>query len=230
MENVLKTFTIVDTETQKTKEIKSSATTVAELKRDLRQNGFNVEGKTIQEALTRTEFKDDTSMLPHDVPYKGGYTNDLVFRLTKTNKQVRSGAMSRPEAYAEVKRLGLGDAIKQKFGKNFTQVSTNDLVSFIEANSGKKTTSKAAPKAGKEEAAKPAAPAKKAPKEEKQEAGNCGCMKALRNLCSILVDNGTIDDDDMETIFGSEAEEAAPESGDKSKYTKDELNELLRGL
>ena len=79
-------FTIVDTESQKTKEIHSSATTVAELKRDLRQNGFNVDGKTIQEGLTRTEFKDDSSLLPHDVPTRnGGITNDLVFRLTKTN-------------------------------------------------------------------------------------------------------------------------------------------------
>ena len=67
--NNMNTFTIVDTESQKTKEIQSNATTVAELKRDLRQNGFNVDGKTIQEALTRTEFKDDSSVLPHDVPY-----------------------------------------------------------------------------------------------------------------------------------------------------------------
>lgn len=223
MDNNLKTFTIVDTETQKTKEIKSNATTVAELKRDLRQNGFNVEGKTIQEALTRTEFKDDSSVLPHDVPYKGSVTNDLVFRLTKTNKQVRSG-MDRKQAYDKVKELGLGDAIKARFGKNFTQVSTNDLVSFIEAN-GKngapKETPKATPK--KEEATKPA-PKKEAP------ADDCKCENFIRNLVSLLIENGTIDEEDKEFIFGSEpAEPVAPANGG-GKYGKDELNELLRGL
>lgn len=221
--NGLKTFTIVDTESQKTKEIKSNATTVAELKRDLRQNGFNVDGKTIQEALTRTEFKDDTSVLPHDVPYKGSTTNDLVFRLTKANKNVRSG-MDRKQAYDEVKRLGLGDAIKAKFGKNFTQVSTNDLIAFINAN-GKKGA--AAPKPAKE-APKKEAPAKK---ETPASGKECKCMNALKSLCSVLVDNGTIDETDMETIFGeTPAEAAAPASGSNSKYSKDELNELLEGL
>lgn len=221
--NGLKVFTIVDTESQKTKEIKSNATTVAELKRDLRQNGFNVEGKTIQEALTRTEFKDDTSLLPHDVPYKGSTTNDLVFRLTKTNKQVRSG-MDRKQAYDEVKRLGLGDAIKAKFGKNFTQVSTNDLIDFINAN-GKKGT--VTPKPVKE------TPNKETPvKEETPASGKeCKCMDALKNLCSILIDNGTIEETDMIDIFGEIPTEAAtPASGSKSKYDKDELNELLSGL
>src|SRR5574344_2895449 len=91
----LKTFTVVDTETQMTKEIKSSATTVGELKRDLRQNGFNVDDKTIQEALTRVRFEDDEALLPHDVSYRGTITNDLVFRLTKTNKNVKSRSEER---------------------------------------------------------------------------------------------------------------------------------------
>lgn len=223
MDNNLKTFTIVDTETQKTKEIQSNATTVAELKRDLRQNGFNVEGKTIQEALTRTEFKDDSSVLPHDVPYKGSVTNDLVFRLTKTNKQVRSG-MDRKQAYDEVKRLGLGDAIKAKFGKNFTQVSTNDLVSFIGTN-GKKGIQEETPKvtSKKEEVTKPNS-------KKETPVNGCKCEKFIRNLVSLLIENGTIDEEDEELVFGSEpAESAAPAKGG-SKYSKNELNELLRGL
>ena len=222
MANEIKTFTIVDTETQKTKEIKSSATNVAELKRDLRQNGFNVDGKIIQEALTRIEFKDDTSVLPHDVPYKGTTTNDLVFRLTKTNKQVRSG-MDRQQAYAEVKRLGLGDAIKARFGKNFTQCSTNDLVSFIEAN-GKAPAKKEDPKpAIKKEETKPAA-------KKETPAEGCKCENFIRNLVSLLIENGTIEEEDKEIIFGSEVEAATPVNGNKGKYSKDELNDLLSGL
>lgn len=59
--------------------------------------------------------------------------------------------MDRKEAYAQIKKLGLEEDVKKKFGKNFTQVSTDNLVAMINAN-GKKAV-KPAPKA----------PAKKAP-------------------------------------------------------------------
>lgn len=227
--NNMNTFTIVDTESQKTKEIQSNATTVAELKRDLRQNGFNVDGKTIQEALTRTEFKDDSSVLPHDVPYKGGITNDLVFRLTKTNKQVRSG-MDRQEAYAEVKRLGLGDAIKAKFGKNFTQCSTADLVAFVQSNKGaNKPAAKPAEKAAPAKENKPATP-KTEKKEENH--GECCCKALIKKLCDKLVENDALFEEDVEDIFEGEApvEAATPASGNAPKYSKDELSTLLGGL
>lgn len=224
--NNMNTFTIVDTESQKTKEIQSNATTVAELKRDLRQNGFNVNGKTIQEALTRTEFKDDSSVLPHDVPYKGGITNDLVFRLTKTNKQVKSG-MDRQEAYAEVKKLNLGDAIKAKFGKNFTQCSTADLIAFVRGHKG-----------GSKPAEKPA-PVKEnkptTPKEEKKEEkhNECNCKALIKKLCDVLVENDVLSEEDVEDIFAGETpdvEAAAPASRNTSKYSKDELSTLFSGL
>ena len=223
--NNMNTFTIVDTESQKTKEIQSNATTVAELKRDLRQNGFNVDGKTIQEALTRTEFKDDSSMLPHDVPYKGGITNDLVFRLTKTNKQIMSG-IDRQEVYAEVKRLGLGNAIKAKFGKNFTQCSTADLVTFLQSNKGSnKLAEKAAPAMECESATSKT--------EEKEENHDEGCCKALiKKLCDKLVYNGVLFEEDVEDIFEGESpvEAATPASGNAPKYSKDELSTLLSGF
>lgn len=223
--NNMNTFTIVDTESQKTKEIQSNATTVAELKRDLRQNGFNVDGKTIQEALTRTEFKDDSSMLPHDVPYKGGITNDLVFRLTKTNKQIMSG-IDRQEAYAEVKRLGLGDAIKAKFGKNFTQCSTADLVAFLQGNKGaNKPAEKAAP--AKENKLIP-------PEIEKKEENHdeCYCKALIKKLCDKLVWNDALSEEDVEDIFEGEVlvEAATPANGNAPKYSKDELFTLLSGF
>ena len=223
--NNMNTFTIVDTESQKTKEIQSNATTVAELKRDLRQNGFNVDGKTIQEALTRTEFKDDSSMLPHDVPYKGGITNDLVFRLTKTNKQIMSG-MDRQEAYAEVKRLGLGDAIKAKFGKNFTQCSTADLVAFLQSNKG---SNKHAEKDAPANENKPTTP--KTEKKEENHGEDC-CKTLIKKLCDKLVWNDALSEEDVEDIFEGEVpiEAATPTSGNAPKYSKDELSTLLSGF
>ena len=223
--NNMNIFTIVDTESQKTKEIQSNATTVAELKRDLRQNGFNVDGKTIQEALTRTEFKDDSSMLPHDVPYKGGITNDLVFRLTKTNKQIMSG-IDRQEVYAEVKRLGLGDAIKAKFGKNFTQCSTANLIAFLQSNKGSNKHSEKDAPANEN---KPATPKT----EKKEENHDEGCCKALiKKLCDKLVENDILFEEDVEDIFEGEflVEAATPASGNAPKYSKDELSTLLSGF
>lgn len=223
--NNMNTFTIVDTESQKTKEIQSNATTVAELKRDLRQNGFNVDGKTIQEALTRTEFRDDSSVLPHDVPYKGGITNDLVFRLTKTNKQIMSG-IDRQEVYAEVKRLGLGDAIKAKFGKNFTQCSTTDLVAFMQSYKGSNKPAENAAPAKENKSA-----ISKAEKEEENH-GKCCCKALIKKLCDKLVENDILFEEDVEDIFEGEAtvEAAIPASGNAPKYSKDELSTLLSGF
>ena len=131
MENTnQRTFTIVDSESQVTKEIRSTATTLAELKRDLVSAGFSVEGKAIQEGLTRTELVDDASMLPHDVPYRGTITNNLVFRLTKSNKKIESG-IDRIEVIEMVKEKGLQGIIKERFGKNYTNVSTNNIMNLI---------------------------------------------------------------------------------------------------
>lgn len=82
---------IVSTRTQKKSVIMSAATTLAELKSDLRANGIDYEDMTFYEGLSKVELKDDASMLPHDVPYKDKVTNELVFMLTTANKKIKSG-------------------------------------------------------------------------------------------------------------------------------------------
>ena len=129
-----KKFTVVDTRTNRTKTFESTANTVGELKADLRREGIDPTGMAIQEGLTKTELGDnDGAYLPHDVPYRGGTTNNLVFRLTQKEKKIRSGAMSRSEAYDKVKALGLTEKIAEKYGKNFTMCKTSDLIAEIEA-------------------------------------------------------------------------------------------------
>lgn len=129
-----KKFTVVDTRTNRTKTFESTANTVGELKADLRREGIDPTDMAIQEGLTKTELGDnDSAYLPHDVPYRGSVTNNLVFRLTQKEKKIRSGAMSRSEAYNKVKELGLTDMIAKKYGKNFTMCKTSDLIAEIEA-------------------------------------------------------------------------------------------------
>lgn len=121
----------------------SEAETLSALKADMRRAGINYDNMTFYEGRTRTELKDDASVLPTNVPVaaKGTTpattTNDLVFMLTTANKKIRSGAGDRPAVYAKIKQLGLQDACKAKYGKNFTQCSTSDLEVLIAGASPK---------------------------------------------------------------------------------------------
>lgn len=125
------------------KSIMSEAETLGALKADMRRAGINYDNMTFYEGRTRTELKDNASVLPTNVPVaaKGTTpattTNDLVFMLTTANKKIRSGAGDRPAAYAKIKQLGLQDACKAKYGKNFTQCSTSDLEALVAGASPK---------------------------------------------------------------------------------------------
>ena len=130
-------ITIVSTKTQKKSVIMSGAETLRELKNDLNAAGIDYDGMAFYEGTSKTELKTDESVLPKDVPYTNRTTgetvntNELVFMLTNTNKKIRSGAMSRAEVYGIIKARGLQEACKAKFGKNFTQCSTHDLITLI---------------------------------------------------------------------------------------------------
>ena len=121
------------------KSIMSEAETLGALKADMRRAGINYDGMTFYEGRTRTELKDDASILPVNVPVpaKGTNpattTNDLVFMLTTANKKIKSGALSpeRKNALEEIKAKGLGAAVTAKFGKNATQCKTPDLLAFL---------------------------------------------------------------------------------------------------
>lgn len=137
------------------KSIMSEAETLGALKADMRRADINYDGMTFYEGRTRTELKDDASVLPVNVPVpaKGANpattTNDLVFMLTTANKKIKSGALSpeRKNALEEIKAKGLGAAVIAKFGKNATQCKTPDLLAFLVEQS--KPASQVATKAPK---------------------------------------------------------------------------------
>ena len=137
------------------KSIMSEAETLGALKADMRRAGINYDGMTFYEGRTRTELKDDASVLPVNVPVpaKGTTpattTNDLVFMLTTANKKIKSGALSpeRKNTLEEIKAKGLGAAVTAKFGKNATQCKTPDLLAFLAEQS--KPASQVATKAPK---------------------------------------------------------------------------------
>lgn len=228
-------ITIVSTKSQSKKVIMSSATTLAELKSDLRQNGIDYEGMSFFEGTSKVELKNDASVLPHDVPWKGTVTNELVFMLTNTNKKIRSGAMSRTEAYAEIKRMGLQDACLKKFGKNFTMCKTADLIALVQNNNA----SKPAP-APKAEAKKEETPVNTpvAPTSNGGECVDTAARAAISKLVEILEDNGAIEDYEKEEVLGilggevavttATSEEYKPKSA--SPYSDDEIDDMFNDM
>ena len=124
--------TIINNKTQSQKVIQAStATTLGELKREMREAGIEYEGMTFFEGHLRAELKDDASILPTNIPYKGQVVNDLTFLLTAPEKKIKSGAMSRAEAYNAIKARGLQDECVKRFGKNFTMCKTQDLINLL---------------------------------------------------------------------------------------------------
>lgn len=123
---------IINNKTQSQKVIQASAaTTLGELKREMREAGIEYEGMTFFEGHLRAELKDDASILPTNIPYKGQVVNDLTFLLTAPEKKIKSGAMSRAEAYNAIKARGLQDECVKRFGKNFTMCKTQDLIDLL---------------------------------------------------------------------------------------------------
>lgn len=206
---------VIQTKNQRKSVIMSAATTLAELKSDLRANGIDYNGMTFFEGTSKVELKTDDSVLPHDVPYKGTITNELVFMLTNTNKKIRSGAMSRMEVYNAIKSMGLQDACVKKFGKNFTMCKTADLIALVQ------------------DANAPVAPA--------SNGGECGDTEAravISKLVEILGNNGAIDeyekDEILDILEGVVVVDIAPSEEDKPKlispYSNDELDDMFVGM
>lgn len=120
---------IVSTKTQRKYTLTTDASTLAELKSVCDANNIDYEGMSWFEGTSKTEMKSDNSVLPHDVPYKGTVTNNLVFRLTPT-KKIASG-MNRIDAYAVIRDSKLQQYVKDTYGKNFTQLSNAVLEEIV---------------------------------------------------------------------------------------------------
>ena len=128
-------ITIISTKNHSTTVINSAATTLAELKADLDNARIGYTDCTFFEGLTKTELKNDAAILPHDVPYKGTTTNNLVFMITNASKKIRSGAkIDRKAIIEEIKAKNLTEVVKKTYGKNYTNCKTEDLERILSMN------------------------------------------------------------------------------------------------
>lgn len=221
---------IIETKNQKKSVIMSAATTLEELKSDLRVNGIDYNGMTFYEGISKTELKADSSVLPHDINYKGTVTNELVFMLTNTNKKIKSGAceMSRADVYNIIKSRGLQDACKEKFGKNFTQCSTAALIELVNSSNTSKDVEK---KVEQEDT-----------NTNKESVNNsCNCIDhvaraAISKLVEILEYNTTIDCYETDAVCSILNKEFNCENSSSSKpkssspYSDDEIDEMFEEM
>lgn len=210
--------TIINSKTQSQKVIENStATTLGELKSEMRAAGIDYDGMTFYEGHMRAELKDDAAPLPTNIPYKGTTVNDLIFMLTTPEKKVKSGAMSRAEAYAEIKRLGLQDVCKYRYGKNFTQCSTDNLIAVI--NEAHETAAAAEVPTVEEPVV--------IPDSETPASCGCGCdgvKRALQALADALYNNDVIE---QETYNGVSALLNGKEYKAPKKMSQSEINEMF---
>ena len=199
------TVSVVNTKTQGRNNIESNAETLGQLKEELRAAGISFEGMTFMEGSTKTELKDDSSVLPTNVPVKRGgvatgeTTNNLVFFLTAPEKHISSGAVAdRKEAYMK-SHPEVAKAFTAKFGKNYTNGSTADLIAFCNAGASKPASTKTVVKTVtkktvvKEESAAPTAPT-----------SECGCCDILENV-KAFVENlhsaGILNDENYDSFL-----------------------------
>ena len=114
--------------------VEGEMTTLADLKHLMDVQGISYPTECeFKEAKTKTIFVDNEAVLPTNVEWKGELSNDLIMYVTTPKKKIKNGGMSRAEAYNYIKTNNLQEDVKSKFGRNFTQVSTDNLVEFIES-------------------------------------------------------------------------------------------------
>jgi hypothetical protein len=208
-------ITVVCTTGNRTVEILSDATTLRELKSDLTREGISYRNMSFLEGLSKTELKSNDSILPHDITWKGQVTNNLVIMLTTANKNIKSGAsMSRMEAYTCIKTMGLQDECQKRFGKNFTQCKTSDLVSLIEEKRDKKES-----------------PAKESPvKKGISSTDEKGVKQALVKLVEALYDAGNLSFKARGMILEDLGVKAEAKKEKDVEFTKGEIDKMFEGL
>jgi len=131
---MMRTITVVSSDTQNRVSFETEATTVAELLTELDNRGIDYEGKSLFEGISKSEFNvnNGEGILPHDLPWKGQVTNNLVIMLTPARKKISSG-IDRNAVLHEIKERGLAEEVKEKYGKNYSNLPTDTLVEFLSA-------------------------------------------------------------------------------------------------
>lgn len=190
----MRKITVLVESTQSKHVLQSNATTLGELKDELREKNISFNPDDVfKEGMSKTVLTTDESILPSNIPWRGEVTNDLIFMVTAPQKKIKSGDMTRAEVYAEIKRLKLQDTIIKKVGKNFTQCSTSVLLTFIDEASKNSCETKTPAPVAKE---------KKVKSNPTPEVVESVTFCALKELIAMMVNEGVLSEANANNILG----------------------------
>ena len=190
----MRKITVLVESTQSKHVLQSNATTLGELKDELRDKNISFNPDDVfKEGMSKTVLTTDESILPSNIPWRGEVTNDLIFMITAPQKKIKSGVMTRAEVYAEIKRLKLQDTIIKKVGRNFTQCSTATLLAFID---------EASKNSCKTETPAPVAKEKKVKSNPTPEVVESVTFCALKELIAKMVNEGVLSEANANNILG----------------------------
>ena len=196
----MRKITVLVESTQSKHVLQSNATTLGELKDELREKNISFNSDDVfKEGMSKTVLTTDESILPSNIPWRGEVTNDLIFMITAPQKKIKSGVMTRAEVYAVIKRLKLQDTISKKMGRNFTQCPTAVLLTFIDETSEESCETKAATPVAKEKKVKgnPIQAVKPTP-----EVVESVTFCALKELIAKMVNEGVLSEANANNILG----------------------------
>ena len=189
----MRKITVLVESTQSKHVLQSNATTLGELKDELREKNISFNPDDVfKEGMSKTVLTTDESILPSNIPWRGEVTNDLIFMVTAPQKKIKSGVMTRAEVYDKIKRLKLQDTIIKKVGKNFTQCSTAVLLTFIDEASENSCTPTPAPVAKE----------KKVKSNPTPEVVESVTFCALKELIAKMVNEGVLSEANANNILG----------------------------
>ena len=193
----MRKITVLVESTQSKHVLQSNATTLGELKDELREKNISFNSDDVfKEGMSKTVLTTDESILPSNIPWRGEVTNDLIFMVTAPQKKIKSGVMTRAEVYAEIKKLKLQDTISKKMGKNFTQCSTATLLTFIDEASKNSCKAKTPAPVAKEKS-NPIQVVKPTP-----EVVESVTFCALKELIAEMVNEGVLSEANANNILG----------------------------
>ena len=191
-------ITVLVEATQKKYVLMSSATKLSELKEELAQKGVTTnDSDSFKESRSKSILTSPESVLPTNIPWKGGITNELVFMVSKAERKIKLGMKSRNEIVALIKSYGLLDEVKEKTGKNYTNVSTAVLSEIVD-----KYELKARTKAKDAHTPKSAPNVKMSSKKSVESAPSCDCAVKFKKAVDSLYKENLIDYEVKDFLYG----------------------------
>lgn len=229
----MRKITVVSTDTQSRETFESEVNTVEELLTEFDERGIDYDGKALFEGISHTAI--DTTIpggiLPHDNQYHGTVTNDLVIMIT-AGKKISSGAgeYDRKVLYNSIKELGLQQAIKERFGINYTNLGSGQLFEFIQEYC-EKNDKKESKKAPVEQPVKTEQPSEEAC------INGCPAEEYFLVFLQFLIEQGIIHPfhvlqalENIGVLKIHKKDDGAGEVEMQSPYTDEEIDDMLAEL